>query len=547
MAVYERIEDGEDASRRRTRAILKATVCTAALLVVSANVGRHYLALGRSSELEESGAPLSTSGYAEKVVYGDMEAAKVRDLYEQFKKREARDFDDLEDARRFGVFRRNLATIDSLNAANPAAVFGITSFCDRTDEERQSMKMTSQYSSYEGLKRQLAAKSAAHAALVADVDALTADEVVSRYGAASFLGFSDGDATDDPGTGALQNDTDRPFDLINGTQPGDKHLANSSGGMPTWQWQHGFAANSSGAPAYFNSTQGEVAWVSPSDCAACTRFPDFAKYNLGNLPPNFDWRALGAVTDVKNQKYCGSCWSFSTAGDIEGVRFLAGDDLRSLSTQQLVSCNTYNYGCDGGWPFAAMEYVSHFGGLVPWDDLPYKGICMDNMCGNVEVFTGTPTCDKKLLNDHLKAGDVASIEGYQFVAMGADYEALMHVALVKNGPLSLAFNANGMEFYVHGVVGCTEQMCKSGAIDHHFPCDPTALDHAVLLVGYGTEERDVVDQNGMATGETTDVPYWVIKNSWDSEWGENGFYRIVRGENACGIANMVVHSVHKKN
>ena len=86
-----------------------------------------------------------------------------------------------------------------------------------------------------------------------------------------------------------------------------------------------------------------------SDCAACHRFPHFGDYDMGSLPDDFDWRALGAVTDVKNQKYCGSCWSFSSAGDIEGTMFLAGDDLISLSTQQLVSCNTYNYGCDGGW------------------------------------------------------------------------------------------------------------------------------------------------------------------------------------------------------
>ncbi|KAK7234091.1 C1 peptidase family protein [Aureococcus anophagefferens] len=499
MAVYEPIPGGEAPAVRRKRRIVKATVGLAAVLVVAANVGRHYLSLGRDLELEAS-VIAST-----KVVYGDMEAAKVRDLYEQFKRRERRDFDDAEDARRFAIFRRNLATIDTLNAANPAAVFGITSFCDRTDEERQSVKMQTEFSDYASLKRSLALAVRGARALVDDAESKTAADV-----------------------------------------PGDKHLYNYSGGMPTWQWQHGFV-NGSGDPAYFNATQGEVAWVSASDCAACDRFPHFGDYDMGNLPDDFDWRALGAVTAVKNQKYCGSCWSFSSAGDIEGTMFLAGDDLISLSTQQLVSCNTYNYGCDGGWPFAAMEYVSHFGGLVPMDDYPYKGICMDNMCGGTEIFTGTPTCDKELLNGHLAAGDVAAIEGYQFVAMGAEYEDLMHVALVKNGPLSLAFNANGMEFYVHGVVGCTEQMCEAGGVDHHFPCDPTALDHAVLLVGYGTEVRDVTDANGMPTGETFDVPYWLIKNSWDTEWGEGGYYRLVRGVNACGVANMVVHSVHKKN
>lgn len=485
---------GEEApSLRWGRRVMKAAVALAATAAVSANVGRHYLALGVGPSTLEARAASSLAAGSEKVVYGDMEAAKVKDLYEQFKRREARDFDDREDARRFIVFRKNLATIDSLNSGNPAAVFGITTFADRTDEERQSMKMRTQFADYASMKKSLAGKSAAHAALVDAVDTKTVDEVVAAFSA---------DANRNATSGLLLNTTDRPYDLINGTQPGDKHLANATGdGMPTWQWQHGFQ-NTSGGPAYFNNTQDQVAWVSASDCAACARFPDFAKYDMGNLPANFDWRALGAVTNVKNQKYCGSCWSFSTAGDLEGVRYLAGDDLISLSSQQLVECNTYNYGCDGGWPFAAMEYVSHFGGLVSWDDLPYKGICMDNACGGEGVYTGTPTCDKALLNGALEHGAVEHVEGYQFVAMGAEYEDLMHVALVKNGPLSVAFNANGMEFYVHGVVGCTEQMCESGAIDHHFPCDPTALDHAVLLVGYGTETRDALDEMGMPTGET---------------------------------------------
>ena len=115
------------------------------------------------------------------------------------------------------------------------------------------MKMQSEFSDYASLKRSLARRSAAHAKLVDDVESKTAADVVELWSAG--------------GSGALQNGTDRPFDLINGTQPGDKHLYNYSGGMPTWQWQHGFA-NASGDPAYFNATQGEVAWVSASDCAA---------------------------------------------------------------------------------------------------------------------------------------------------------------------------------------------------------------------------------------------------------------------------------------
>ena len=199
-----------------------------------------------------------------------------------------------------------------------------------------------------------------------------------------------------------------------------------------------------------------------------------------------------------------------------------------------------NLGCDGGYPFAAMQYLSHFGGMVTWDDMVYKKIVYGDSAYNP---TGTPTCDKDNLNAAMESGTVAHISGWQMVAMGAEYEDLMRVALVKNGPLSVSFNANGMDYYVHGVVGCSsEDECDAGSISHPdedgsgdmFTCDPTALDHAVLAVGYGTQETD--------SGE---IPYWVIKNSWAEPWGEDGYYRLVRGVNACGVANMVVHSIVK--
>ncbi|EGB10336.1 hypothetical protein AURANDRAFT_22962 [Aureococcus anophagefferens] len=256
-------------------------------------------------------------------------------------------------------------------------------------------------------------------------------------------------------------------------------------------------------PSITNYTR--VGWASGSDCAACNLYPAFGEYDMGNLPDDFDWRELGAVTRVKNQAYCGSCWSFSTAADLEGTHYLATGDLESYAPQQLVECNTMNLGCDGGYPFAAMQYLSHFGGMVTWETMPYKKI--------------------ELLNEKLEDGDVAHISGWQMVAMGADYESLMRVTLVKNGPLSIAFNANGMDYYVHGVDGDGDM----------FTCDPTSLDHAVLVVGYGVQHTD---GNGK-------VPYWVIKNSWDDVWGEDGYYRLVRGSNACGVANMVVHSIVK--
>ena len=275
---------------------------------------------------------------------------------------------------------------------------------------------------------------------------------------------------------------------------------------------------------------GQVSWSSPDDCAACKMYPGFEDYSYDSMPTDFDWRALGAVTAVKNQKYCGSCWTFSTAADLEGTRYLATGTLESLSEQQLVACDTLNYGCDGGYPFAAMQYIESFGGLVSDESYPYRGICAWDACGQ-DIYYGTPTCDTDTLNDELRNGSVAHIGGWQVVAMGADYEDLMAITLLKNGPISIAFNANGMDYYVHGVMGCSsESYCEAGGIDEHSPCDPTYLDHAVLIVGYGTQD---------------DVDYWVIKNSWGTEWGEEGYYRIVKGENHCGVANFAVHSVVK--
>jgi len=331
-------------------------------------------------------------------------------------------------------------------------------------------------------------------------------------------------------------------------------------------WLDG-AEEKTGAHRESDESQGEVDWVTVEDCAACNLFPHFAKYTDGNMPDSFDWRSLGAVTEIKNQAYCGSCWSFSTAADLEGTTYLKDNHTLSLSNQQLVSCDTSNYGCDGGFPFIAMQYVQHVGGLVSWDALPYANICMDNGCdATTEVYTGTPACNTGLINTAVEDGTAHTQSGWQMVAMGADYEELMRVAMVKNGPISIAFNAVGMDYYVHGIVGCSATSdCDAGAVQAILPCDPEMLDHAVLIVGYGTQTSSAYDltqkavpTDDMPTVESGDdsddgdddgdseIPYWLIKNSWGSDWGEEGYYRIVRGENHCGVANFAVHSVLTK-
>ena len=219
-------------------------------------------------------------------------------------------------------------------------------------------------------------------------------------------------------------------------------------------------------------------------------------------------------------------WSFSAAADIEGTHFLATGDLVELSNQQLVECSTANDGCGGGWPMTAMQYVQHAGGVAPLANMTYKMV-------NMEKSQVTPTCDKAAVNAQIQDESAAAITGWQVVAMSADDEDRMATGLLRNGPLAAAFNSHGMDFYVNGIAGGMSDSDVASASDQtaRAACDPEYIDHAVLIVGYGTQD---------------DVDYWTVKNSWGTEWGESGYYRMVRGSNHCGIANFVVHSVVKK-
>mmetsp|Transcript_6171 Transcript_6171/g.18659 ORF Transcript_6171/g.18659 Transcript_6171/m.18659 type:complete len:490 (-) Transcript_6171:214-1683(-) len=478
-------------SRRRVGSAIAGLALGAALLATvrqpRSAVSLVALAAKRTAWDEAAMATLKGVRYAE------MDSAE---LFAAFKATYARSYaSEEEEAFRLEVFQKNMEMIDGLNDRNPHAVFGPTALADSTDDERRQRRMPrGAMTDYVSIKRRLRE--------------VLGDEVVDLAEAGAFA---------------------------------PAEVSSSSGRkLQRRDWTDGLGIETNPATR-FNMSQGQVAWASPEDCAACASFPHFSQYSMGSLPENFDWRALGAVADVKNQAYCGSCWAFSTAADLEGTHFLATGELRSLSPQQLVDCNTMNLGCDGGYPFAAMQYLSHFGGMLSWDAYPYKRIVYGDAQYNP---IGTPTCDTALLDQELRSGDVAHVGGFQMVALGAAYESLMRLYLVKNGPLSISLNANGMDFYVHGVVGCSsDEDCGAGAVSHPdvdgqgdmFTCDPTSLDHAVLAVGYGTQ----------STPDNGDLPYWVIKNSWADTWGEDGYYRIVRGVDACGLANMVVHSVIK--
>ncbi|CAN1255809.1 Cysteine protease RD19A [Linum perenne] len=209
-----------------------------------------------------------------------------------------------------------------------------------------------------------------------------------------------------------------------------------------------------------------------------------------NLPEDFDWREKGAVAPVKNQGSCGSCWSFSTTGALEGAHYLATGELVSLSEQQLVDCDhgACDAGCGGGLMNSAFEYTLKAGGLMREEDYPYTG-------------TDRSTCkfDKSKIAAKVANFSVISIDEDQIAAN-----------LVQSGPLAVAINAVYMQTYIGGV-SCPYICSKR-------------LDHGVLLVGYGS------------AGEK---PYWIIKNSWGESWGESGYYKICRGKNVCGVDSMV--------
>jgi len=223
------------------------------------------------------------------------------------------------------------------------------------------------------------------------------------------------------------------------------------------------------------------------------------------LPEEFDWRFKGAVSRVKDQGQCGSCWTFSTTGAIEGANFIKTGKLVELSEQQLLDCDVgcdpqvpdaCDSGCNGGLPSNAMEYIVEHGGIDTEKSYPYVG------------------AKQKCKADKGKVG--ATLSNFSFVS---DDEAKMASALVKYGPLSIGINAAWMQTYIGGVA------CP-------WLCDTESLDHGVLIVGYGS--------SGFAPVRWSPEPYWVVKNSWGPAWGEGGYYRICKDKGSCGINNMVV-------
>jgi len=215
------------------------------------------------------------------------------------------------------------------------------------------------------------------------------------------------------------------------------------------------------------------------------------------VPQTWDWRTENMVTPVKNQEQCGSCWAFSCVENIESMwckaKGLDCTTFTPLSVQEIVDCDTTDNGCSGGWPYNAYQFVITEGGLETDANYPYtaqNGNC--NFQSNLVAVT---------------------ISSWKYATTNSD-ETTLQSNLVSWGPLSVCVDAEPWQDYTGGIMMAAD--CGS------------SIDHCVQLVGYDM---------------TQSTPFWIVRNSWGTDWGENGYIRLQYGQDTCAVADVATSSV----
>jgi cathepsin L len=211
-------------------------------------------------------------------------------------------------------------------------------------------------------------------------------------------------------------------------------------------------------------------------------------------PESIDWREKGAVNAIKDQGQCGSCWAFSTIQAAEGANFIKYKKLESYSEKNIVDCVATCFGCGGGWPYEAFDWViGHQGGKFQFEsDYPYQPVQ-----GTCKFDASKPA---------------GTITKYLSIVKNDEDDLVAKVA--ENGPTSICMDASRATF----------QTYKEGIYDDP-KCTKTTMDHAVGLVGYAAEGGR---------------KYWILRNSWGTVWGIAGYMKLLRGVNQCGCAAVAV-------
>lgn len=210
---------------------------------------------------------------------------------------------------------------------------------------------------------------------------------------------------------------------------------------------------------------------------------------IGAVASAIDWRTQGVVSAVKNQEQCGSCWAFSATEEIESGWAMQGNQVPDLSPQQIVSCDTSSNGCNGGLTEYAYNYIQQAGGIESAEDYPYtsgqgnSGYCQADSSFFVQGIT---------------------LSGYNSVGQGDENQMMQYMNSV--GPISICIDASSWSYYTGGVLtSCGNQ-----------------VDHCVQAVGYNS---------------AAETPYWIVRNSWSTSWGIEGYIHLEMGQDMCAITH----------